>query len=793
MAWRRQRRRWRITLLAVVILGLAMGASTAMFSVYYGLVANPLPFPQSRRMVWVQSVNRQSGLVEGGMSTPDLLDYRVATHTLEHVAGYAVSTTTLLGRGNPQHLAYADVTGDFFPALEVAPLLGREFTRQDEVNGGPKSVILSYGLWRSRFGDDRGVVGQTADFDHTALTVVGVMPPGFAYPQGARLWVPNDGTFDINAHRAWRYLSVLARLSPGATVGEAQQEMSAIAGRLARTYPRADADAGVRITSLVAHAAGPAAPTLTLMLAGTLLVLALACANVGNLMLGAAMARWPELALQVSLGASRQRLFGQLLAEGAILAILAGALGWVLALGAMPLVRHLQVGALSLQPIHLQGAVLAFAAVLTVLMAIWFALAPAWEILRPASARNLRRSLGPQPKRSRLSAGLVIAEVAITVILSIGAGLFWQNLRRLQQASPGFNATNVLTFRTTLLYNNTTELNQKTPFFARLNQSLRALPGVMAAGMVSDLPLAEPEDSANVAVAGTPGASGPPGRLPLAAEHSIEPGYFQTLEVPIRGRALTYDDGQSQGAIPVIITQALAGTVLGGREALGATLVLFRGGGKRVVRVVGVVGYLARNRPGGPAQEAVFFPDPKMQFGSLYTLLRTRNDPDNLLPAVRRTVQQLDPNIAVFDVAPLQQHIAAVAAPVAERTNLLLAMAMLALVLAAAGLYGVLAHSVAQQQRDIGIRMALGASVAQVGGVVLRRSAQLVVSGIALGLLASWWLRGSVQALLASSGAGQAWTWTVVPLGVLVIGLLAGSLPAHRAAHLDPAQTLRHE
>ncbi|MGH9484701.1 MAG: ABC transporter permease, partial [Terriglobales bacterium] len=432
LAWRRLRKRWTITVLAVVTLALAMGASTVMFSVSYGLVQHPLPFPRAQRLVWLQSDTASTGRIDpAGLSVPDVLDYRVRTHALEHVAAFEVSSSTMVGRGQPEHVRFAEVSGDFFPALAVPPLLGRSLTRQDEIPSFPRTAVLSYGLWLQKYAANPAVIGRSIDLDHRLLTVVGVMPAGFRYPSRVRIWLPEPMASSPLPYRYWRHVSAIARLRPGVTLVAAQKDMTAIASALAREYPKDDSDVGIKLTSMADHVAGPLAPSVDLMMAGVLLVLALACANVGNLLLGAAITRWPEIALQVSLGARRRRLFGQLLAEGLLLAGLAGAGGWLLAWGAMPLVRHLQGTALpQMADIGLDPAVVAFAVGLTVMMALWFALAPAIELLHPHAGRQLVHSAGNTRRRSRLPGVLVVVEVAITVVLLLGAGLFWQTLRR---------------------------------------------------------------------------------------------------------------------------------------------------------------------------------------------------------------------------------------------------------------------------------------------------------------------------------------------------------------------------
>ncbi|MGH9486193.1 MAG: ADOP family duplicated permease [Terriglobales bacterium] len=794
-AGRRLRRRWPITALAVITLGLAMGANTAMFSVFYGMVAHPLPFPHPNRLVWLQTTNLRSGAINStGFSTPDVDSYRNLTRELRHMAAYETLSETVLGHGRPMHISYTGVSGDFFAALGIKPLLGRTLNRQDEVPRERDHAVLSYGFWKAEFGGDPHALGRTLDLDDKPITIIGVMPQGFDYPPGVEIWENQPMESNPYQNRSWRYLSVFARLAPGATLAGAQAEMSALARRMARQYPGDDANVGVKVSSMAAQVAGPMAPTLDLMMIGALLVLVLACANVGNLMLGTAVARWRELALEISLGANRKRLVGQLLAEGGILALLSGAVGWLIALAVVPGARALRSASLPyLAQVKLNPAVLGFAAVVTVLAALWFALAPAWELLRPQAARNLFRAASPVPPRSRLPSVLVVAEVGVTVVLLAGASLFWQSLRRLEAVPSGFSTDHVLTLRASLLYYTQAELDRKEVFFMRLNQSLKQLPGVLASGMTSQMPYQPPTAWVGVAAAGSAQAAAPGARPPRAEFLASLPGYFAAMGMRLQGHDFGPGDNGAKAQPVVIINQSLAHTLFPGQDALGKSLV-YTWGSPATARIIGISADVALHRPGGELAPDLFVPLGQSYRDNMTIVLHVRGDPYAMLPAVRRAMAQLDPQVPVYRIATNGERLAAVTAPVRYRAHLLAGMALLALCLAVAGIYGVLAQAVAQRRREIGIRMALGASALQMGGAVLWQSLRLIAGGVAAGLLISWWLHGSLRHLLfAAAAASNAWTWVGVPVLVLVVGLLASGVPARRAARVDPVALLRVE
>lgn len=795
LAVRQLRRRRAVAAVGVGTLALALGASTAMFSVFRSLVLHPLDYPAPQRLVWVAPVNLPSGVEEGGgFSAPDFLDYRAQSRQFQFLAGYFPNVATLVGRGRPQHVGYANVSGEFFSTLGVTAALGRTVQRGDEVPTLPQVAVLSDGLWRQRFGGDPQVLGRTLDLDNRPLTIVGVMPAGFDYPSGAELWTPEPFSNPTMRNRNSRFLQVVGRLGAGATLASAQQETSAAASRLAEQYPGEDRNQGVRLTRLSEHVAGPAKATLAMMMLAAILVMGIACANVANMLLAGAVGRWREMALRASLGASRRRLAGQLLTEGLVLAGLGGGLGWLLAAGLMPLLRSLRPPGLpQLSGVRLDGGVLVFTAAATLGTALWFGLAPAWELLRRKPGRSLLRAAdaSAQGSVSRIPAWVVMAEVGATVVLVVGAGLLLQSLRRLQRADPGFRPAHVLTFRTSLLFNSLPEFYAQVPFYRQLDARLQTLPGVEAAGLISELPFTDPQTHLRFYVAGAKGAEGPEGVRPEAGLRRVLPGYFRAMQIPVQGRGFTEDDDTRAPRV-VIISQSLAKSLFPGGDALQHALVW--GSQKPVTaQIVGVAGDVPEGALGGAPGQDLYSPYLQTPSGEMSAVLRTRGDPMGLLPEVRRQVAALNSQIPIYDVALLDQRVEASTAPDRLRAGLLGAMASLALLLAMVGVYGVLAHQVAQRRREIGIRMALGATAGQVQRMVLWQSLRLIGAGLAAGLVAAWWMSRGLQRYLYRADGNDPLTWVAVPLILAGVGLAASYWPARQAARVDPVITLRWE
>lgn len=794
-ALRLMRRRKAVALVGMATLAVALGANTAMFSVYSSMVLHPLPYPEPQRLAWMDAANTSTHeVLPGGLSPQDFLDLRSQCHQMATLAAYYPNVATLIGEGDPEHVAYANVSGEFFATLGVAPALGRTVQRADELPTLPEVAVLSDGLWRRRYGASPDIVGQHLDLDNLQLTIIGVMPPGFDYPPGTELWAPEPFANPANQERSFRFLSVIGRLKPGASLQSAQAETGAVAERLAAQYPVADAGRGAQLRTLSSEVVGPVGATLALMMLAAVLVLGIACVNVANMLLAQAVGRWREMALRSSLGATRSQLLRQLLTEGLVLAAAAGAAGWLLAALMMPVLRRVgPAGLTQLANVRMSGETLAFVALAVALTAICFGLAPVWELLRPQPGRSLLRMANPgAAKASRLPESLVAIEVAACVALVMGAGLLLQSVRQLQRADPGFDPGHAVTFRMSLLFNSLQELYADAPFFTRLNQQLQATPGIEAAGLTSALPFAPPV-LAHYSVPGSVQAGGVGETTRSAAGlRRVLPGYFRAMGISLRGRDFDAQDNTQAGRV-AIVSQRLAEAAFPGADALGKVLALGSGPKPINVQIVGVAGDVPEQGLGGAPGEDIYTSFLQVPNPDMSAVVRARGDPMELMPALRRMVAALNPQVALYDVARLDQVVNDTTAPDRFRAGLLAAMALLALLLAMVGVYGVLAHSVALRRQEIGIRMALGATVAQVRRMVLAQSLKLIAAGIVAGLMVAWALSRGLQRFMYQSGRGDLLAWAAAPLILLAAGLAASYWPAYQAAKVDPVITLRCE
>lgn len=793
--WRRLWQQPASTVMALATLAVAIGASSAMFSIFSALLLRQLPWAAPDQLVWLTPASSRSGQPQpatAGFSQPDFLSYRADSTDLVLAAYYVNSATLVDGGLPPRHVSWAGVTAGFFATLGVRPELGRDFTPADEQPPEPQTAVLSDALWRQRYQADPAVLGRTMDVDNASFTIVGVMPAGFAYPQKVDFWAGLTFNAATLQPRSFRYLQVFGRLSSGATPAQAKLQLNAVAARLARTYPTTNADQGVLVIPLSQQITGPYRTTLWMMLLATVLVLAIACANIANLLLAGSANRWREMALRAALGARRRRLLAQLMAEALLLAALGGGLGWLLAWVALPVLRRSHAPGLpSLATVALDHRVFLFALAATLFTTLWFGLAPAWELLWPRPGRSLHRASSDSGLgRHRFLAGVAAAEVAAAVVLLVVAGLLLQNLRRILRVDPGFDPRQVVTCRVSLLFASLDELHRNQIYLQQLNDRVAALPGVEASGMISELPLGEPHLLLHFIPPGDPrGAAIPASARPQAGLGRVLPGYFRALSIPLRGRAFT-DADTAQSERVIIVSQSLARHFFPAGDAVARSL---QWGSRQLAtaRIIGVAGDVPGVNLGDPPQWVIYEPFQQAPTGDMSLVVRARGDPLALLPQLRSAMAAVDPQMPLYDVQTMSARLAQAQAPNRFRADLLLAMALLAVLLALAGVYGVLAHAVAQRQREIGVRMALGASPGQVRGMMLRHALRLLVLGA---------LAGVVLGALAAAALRHASTFVqglpllpliAAPLLLVATGLLASYLPARQATRVDPIRTLR--
>jgi putative ABC transport system permease protein len=797
------------TVIAALTLALGIGACTAIFSIVHTVLLRPLPFAQQEQLVvlWKQDTTANNPFVE--LALAEVRDWQEQSRSFTGLA--AMPTTVygygyvLTGRGEAVQLESAKVTGSFFSLLGVQPAYGRIFNERDDQANGPKVVILSDRVWRERFNSDPNIIGQSITLTEAAYTVVGVMPAIFEYPKGVDMWLPIRTTTAprIAESRGASFLQAVGRLRPGVTIAQAEVELNTIISRLAAQYPETEASGHrVVITSLATHLFGDARPALWLLMAATGMLLLIATANIANLMLARATARRREFAVRAALGAGRLRLVRQLLSESLILAFCGGAGGVLLAYWLIKLLA--QVAPADIPRIEEAGLnliVLLFSLLVTLLAGILFGLVPALT----ASRLNLNQTLSEggskiSSDRSglRTRSALVIAEVAVTVILLIGAALILRSFVNLGNVDLGFDPQNVLTMHLRAQGSRYARPEARREFYRQLIERLEAQPGVVGASAVLIRPMEGPVGwDTPFTVEGQSESEARKNRVPNF--EAVTPHYFRTFGIPIKaGREFTEQD-TDRTPPAIIISETMARTVFGpGVDPLGKRLrldlVLGTGAESHPwLTIVGIAGDV-RYRELQDVRFDLYLPF--AQWPSAFVnhfAVRTTTDPSAMLATVRREVAALDPTQAVTRVATMDQLVAANLAQPRFSAVLLNWLSSLALLMAAIGIYGVLAVSVAQRTGEFGVRLAVGAQRADILKLVIRQGLRLVAVGLLLGLTASFILTRLMKSLLFGVTANDPSSFVMIAVLFLAVALLACWIPARRATKVDPLVALRSE
>ncbi len=776
------------TTLVVLTLALGIGANTAIFSVVDGVLLRPLPYPAPERlaMVWGKhaSIGRETA------SMPDFLDWREGTPSFANLAAFHFAALNRTGEGEPERLIAMRATANFFQTLGVTLAKGRGFEVGEDRRGANSVAVLSHGYWTRHFGANPAVLGRSLTLDGVPHTIIGVAPEGFRLVQDAELWVPL--ATDQEQGRRADFLRVIGRLAPGATLERAQAELTSVMQRLEQQYPNTNARWTAEAVSLREELVGDSRPALLVFMGAVGLVLLIACANVANLMLARAARRQRELAVRAALGASSGRLVRQLLTESVLLALMGGGLGLLLAVWGIDALR---VARLGLIPSHVEpgidGRVLAFTLVLSVVTGMLFGLAPALRLpdkaldhtLR-AGARGLTGGLGLRQLRGIL----VLAEVAIALVLLVGAALLLRSFERLQRVEPGFQPEGVLTVRLSLPRTKYPDDARLEAFSGQLEERVRAAPGVRSAALASTVPLGAGAGTYDFSIEGRPLAD--PGLVQDTETFSVSPGYFPTLGIPLKaGRLLESGDGASAPGVAVI-SEAMARRFWPGQEPLGARLSL---DGERWFTVVGVVGDVRNATLAKEPYPQLYLPFAQMPMSSMYLAVRAAGEPRALVGTLRREVAALDAELPLADIRTMDERLSrSVEQP---RVNVLLlgGFAGVALLLAGLGIYGVISQSVAQRTREIGIRMALGARPGDVLRLMIHQGMTPALVGIVLGLVAAGLGSRVLASLLYGVSATDPLSFATVPLFLAAVAFFAAWLPARRATRVDPTEALRQE
>jgi putative ABC transport system permease protein len=781
------------TAAAVLTLALGIGANSAIFTVVNAVLLRPLPYPAPDRLMMLWTYNPRQGYNKDVSAYPNFDDWRRQSASFEGMSAYFGANFTLTQAGDPAQIEGAIVTPGFFETLGVAPALGRTFGAGEAA----RVAILSHGLWQTRFGGDPAMVGRTVMLNSVSHEVVGVMPASFAHPETAAVWTPlapSERLVPLMQSRSSYWLQVVGRLKPWIDRRAAQSEMDTIASALERQYPDANAGIGVRLVPMHEEIVGDVRQPLLILFGTAILVLLIACANVANLLLARAASRQRELAIRTALGAGRLRLIAQLLTESLVVATVGGAAGLLLAAWGIQALPSLAPSNLPrLTGVRIDTSVILYTSLASLVTGLVFGAAPALQSAAATAGEFLKergRAESQGARGRRLRAAFAIAEVAVALVLVIGAGLLVRSFIAMNEVDLGFDARGILAVRVELPRARYSQDAQITAFFNDLASRLRALPGVQSIGLGSSIVRAP--QSSTLSVHGRP-AQDPNLRNLSVPYDSVSPEFFTTLRIPLRrGRLFTSADGPETQRV-VVVNESLARRFFPDDDALGKR-VTYDDPTDAQATWLTIVGIVADTRRGGVDREPraeLYYPLTQLPDRRMYVLVRTSGDPLALVRPAQAQVWAIDSNQPTASVRSVEAILADAQANRRFTTLLLGLFSIVALALAAIGIYGVIAYSTAQRVQEIGIRMALGASRTNVLTSVLKEAVVIGVLGLALGMAAALALTRFLSGLLFGVGARDPMTFVALPLGLLLVAVLAALIPATRAVRVNPLVALR--
>lgn len=803
-AVRRLARSPGFTIACVLILAVGIGATTSIFSLVKAVLLRPLPFPRPDQLVWVSMQDHSlPGVAPESLSYPDYFDWRAQNHTLEGIASYRDATETMELKGTMQRLDVSKVSWNFFRVLGAAPMVGRDFRWEDEKPGN-RMVMLSYSFWVTQFGAEPGIAGKPIVMNGVSYTVAGVMPKGFQFPlenPGPRLWMSiaddAEGKSPTTEQRGFDTLGTIARLKDGVTVGQAKADLTVIAGALARQYPDNNK---YLISALVepelAHMTGDTRPALRVLFGAVSLVLLLVCANVAGLLLARGSRRGAEFALRAAIGASRAAIVRQLLLESLLLSLAGGAAGVALAFGLIRIMlRWMPVEIPRIDHASIDGGVLVFVLVVSVVTGLLFGASPAFRLSRTAPARALRagaRGLAGSKGQHYLHHSLVVAQTAIGMVLLIGAGLLMRSFVRILDVNPGFDAKHVLTSRAAFPFDDAKQ-NQRYFFYQQVVARVSTLPGVQAVSAGWPLPMSSSSATVSFNIQGHPVAQGdePSEALGLAM-----PGYFATMKIPlIAGRDFGEQDGLT-GPPTIIVNQAFVSKYFRHENPIGKHIQVRVGDDlfdHPVREVVGVVGNIKRKGLTADFDPQYYLPYAQGLITNAYLVVRTNGDPAAMQASIDGAIHDIDRKVPVYQASTLEDYLSKSAAQPRFQAFLLSCFAVVGLALATIGLYGLLSYMVVQRTLEIGLRMALGAQRGDVLRMIVLRGLALAAAGVGVGMVASVILTKLIAGMLFQVRPTDPTTFAATAALLLFVSVAASSAPALRASRLDPMKTLREQ
>ena len=778
-----------VTALATMALALGIGGSTLIFSVVNAVLLRPLPVSDADRLVWIWANSPSRNLAFAFTSYSTYTAWKAGSPSFESTTAYSPGSATLIVNNDPERVDVLRVNASFFPMLGVRPFAGRDFAADEDQPGAPKVALLSYGLWERRFGGDRNIIGRSVNLDGEIITVDGILPPGFAFPtKAADIYIPIAHS-TVRGSPGEPSVGAYGRLKPGVPIQRAQAEIDAVSRRLAATYPGMRGR-GARVWRVRDFVVRDVRASLLVLFGAVGLVLLIACANVANLLLVRASARQREIALRTALGGARWRIVRQLLTESVMLGACGGVAGFVLAdAGIHLLSRYGPERIPFVRNVALDGRVIVFAAIACLATGIVFGLAPALSGVRAGIYETLKEgssAAGESRNRNRFRGALVVAEVGLALMLSVGATLMMDTLLRLQGTSPGFEAEGVLTASITLPVLRYPSPEQRVGFYGALLDRLAAIPGVQAASMVSLIPFGGSNTGMNLLIEGQPPPR--PEDTPIFWRRIIDPGYFRVMRIPlIRGREFSAQDTGSPRI--AIINQTMARRYWPGADPIGKRF----GTANNWYTITGVVGDVKFTSLTKDPDPEFYEPYRQAPMADMVVTVRTASAPLHLAPALREAVRETDPNQPVSRLTSMEEYLSDSTATPRLSALLLASFGGTALLLAAMGIYGVISFSVTRRTREIGLRMALGAGGRDVTFMVVRQALTLASIGVATGIAGALALTRVMQGMLFGVNSREPFTYLGVAGLLITIATLAAYVPARRAARISPSVALRNE
>ncbi|HEV7747782.1 MAG TPA: ABC transporter permease [Pyrinomonadaceae bacterium] len=790
------------TAIVVVTLAVGIGASSAIFSVVNTVLLRPLPYPRAERIVAIQELNQQGKRVQ--VTPANFLDWRAQNTVFEQLAAILTRPANLALADSAERIDLAMTSANFFSVFGVEPKYGRFFITADEQAGHASIVVISHALWQRRFGGDPSLIGKPITLDGVSYSVVGIAPAGFSYPDKTDVWVPPfrlaptvNERMDPTQVRGFGMLAAVALLRPGIGLPQAVSEMETITARLRQQYPEQNNRRFSRVVSLHNHLVGETGPMLLLLFGAVGFVLLIACANVANLLLASAATRQKELAIRTALGASRMRLIRQLLTESGMLAFAGGAMGFLLALwGVALLTKLLPQDFPRLGEIRLDWRVLGFTLVTSVVTGILFGFAPALQLSKTEvqdSLKEMGRGVSGSRRHNRLRNLLIVGEVALSVVLLAGAGLLFRSFMQLQSVNTGFNSQQLLTARLTPAGTQYRTDPDYINFYNQTLQRISAVPGVTTVAAINTLPL-DKGPQAGFRIEGRPPLT--TDKWPGGNYRTVSADYFRAMDIPIvQGRAFT-DHDTLQTPLVVIVNQALVRRDFPGEGAIGKRINLGNtdAQGKPVwLEIVGVASDVRSLELREEAAPEFYLSAQQDSFGNMFVVVRTSIEPTGIAAAIRQAAAEVDKTASVSDIKTMDNIVSAAVTQPRFNVFLLGLFSAIALLLSAAGIYGVTAYSVTQRTHEFGIRMALGAQVGDVLRMIVRQGMLLISVGIVVGLAAALALTRLLRTLLFGVSASDPLTFVAITLLLTFVALIACYIPARRATKVDPLVALRYE